>query len=194
MLSRKIKITVIVVLSFVFLTTGCAHYQLVPANNATPIDNSIQVETPIAWSKSKILGVETWTVDGFRLQRLMFFAGIKNGEPLFDIPSQQKKKLPVFDQSMGSFEISELVEATLSRLDSHAITIAKLRPQSFGGVDGFRFEIGFASESGLKYKGFFAGCLREKRLFGIMYIGTQLYYYQKYENDVEKLLSTLKLI
>ena len=54
-----------------------------------------------------------WTVDGYTLQRIVFFKPIEDGSSLFDQESfftKENKKRPIFDSKMNKFEIKEFFE------------------------------------------------------------------------------------
>ena len=182
--------------SIVLLTVsiGCMHYSLVTAGKTIRIGNLLKVESSINWSKSEINGVETWTIDGPRLQRLMFFKRVKDNKPLLKIKGVDEKNTPLYKSSMTPIEIMELIEAALARSGGHKIVKKDLRPESFGGLDGFRFEFNFITKNGLKYNGFVVGAKKDDRLLTIMYLGTALYYYEKYLEDVEKIISSIEIL
>ncbi len=182
---------VVLFLLFLFLSfASCTYYKLVAANEEITIGPSFKVHSPVKWSKAKEYGVETWTIDGAQLQRLMFFTGVETGKPLFVTQGKEAKNFPTFDQSMTSVEIMELVEATLVRMNVHDIEIEDLRPVPFCGQEGFQFELHYKIQSGLKYGGFFIGAKKDDKLWAVLYIGTDLYHYKKDLKHVEKIVSS----
>ena len=173
---------------------GCMHYALVKANKEIEVGGIFKVENPINWSKSETNGVETWTIDGPQLQRLMFFKGVEDGKPLLKMKGKDEKNIPSYKSSMTPIEIMELIEATLARGGGHQIETKDLRPERLGGLDGFRFEFNYITESGLKYNGTVIGAQKDGRLSAIMYIGTSIYYYEKHLENVETIFSSVEFL
>lgn len=181
------------VLFFIIFFCGCVSYSLVTKGKNIDVGSVYKVESPITWSSLKESGIETWTVDGPQLQRLVFFKGVEAGKPLIKMSGDKYKNMPVYKNSMTPLEITELFEATLSRLGLTQIETKDLRPDKFASLEGFRFEFSYLTENGLKYDGFVIGAQQGSRLLAIMYIGTELYHYGKYLEDVEKIVSSVEI-
>ncbi len=174
---------------------GCAQYMLVENGKRIPVGNAFKVDTSINWSKSESGDIETWTVDGPQLQRLVFLKGIPDGKPLFKVPPEEKSEsAPAFHSSMNSLELMELVVATLARTGGHDVKTSDLRPYKLGSLEGFRFEFRYVTKQGLRYEGFVAGAQKEQKLFGIMYVGTALYHFEKHHQEVEEMLASLAVL
>lgn len=174
----------------VFALAGCAQFTLVQGGKRIPVGNAFMVDTSMNWSKHDSDDVETWTVDGPRLQRLVFFKGIPDGKPLIKV-QEKGESAPVFHASMTSVEMMELIVATLSRTGAHDVKVSDLRPHKLGTLDGFRFEFKFVAREGLRYEGFAAGAQKDQKFVGVMYIGTALYHYKKHHDEIEKILASL---
>jgi hypothetical protein len=179
-------------LLFIFLLGGCAQYSLVKAGSMTNVGNSLNVDPQIDWSMYSRNDTLLWTVDGPMLERVYFIPGIEHGKPLLNAAND--KKMPVFSSTMTPIEIMDLVEATLARLNALAITKENLKPAPFGKYEGFRFTFSYVSEDGLDYKGFAAGTVKDKKLYLIMYTGTNLFYFDKYVEQVEKIVNSVEII
>lgn len=174
-----------------FAVAGCMRYSMVKSDQSVRVGSTFTVETPINWSKSKQGVVETWTVDGPNLQRLIFFTGIAEDQPLFPAAWGSKKQdLPTYKSIMNSLEIEEFIETSLARNGAYQITTRDLRPAMLDNLKGFRFEFSYLVESGLKYDGFVVGAKQEDKLLAIMYVGTALHHYGKHLNDAEKIIAS----
>lgn len=179
-------------LLFVFLLGGCAQYSLVKAGSRTNVGNVFSVDPQIDWSMYSRNDILLWTVDGPILEKVYFFPGIEHGKPLLNAAND--KKMPVFASTMTPIEVMDLVEATLARLKALAIKKENLKPAPFGKHEGFRFTFSYVSEDGLNYKGFAAGTIKDQKLFLIMYTGTNLFYFDKYVEKVEKIVNSVEII
>lgn len=178
----------------VFLFAGCARYSLVESSKAIKVGDILQLETPISWSKVEQGNMEIWTVDGPQLQRLTFFKGIEEGKPLYPDAAGNKDKIPLYENSMSAMEIMELFEATWARSGFHKIQTSNLRPDKLGSLDGFRFELRYATEEGLSYEGFVMGAIKGNKLIALTYEGTSLCHFEKHKQDVEKIVSSINVL
>ncbi|MBW2005207.1 MAG: hypothetical protein JRI72_11490 [Deltaproteobacteria bacterium] len=173
---------------------GCNLYSLVRSDREIQVGTIFKVTSPINWSKWKFGAVETWTIDGPRLQRLMFFKGVEDGQSLFQIIGGNEKSVPIYKSSMTPLEIMELIESSLARTGGYNVVTKDLRPYKLGGLDGFRFEFSYTIRNGLKYNGFVVGAKKHNRLLAIMYVGTALYHYEKHIDDAEKIVSSVVIL
>lgn len=178
-------------LALCFAAAACAPYSMVKSGQEVQVGKAFAVTTPVNWSKSGNGTVETWTIDGPQLQRLIFFKGVEDGRPLFSGHGSAEKDMPVFKSVMNSLEIKEFIEASLTRSGAHQMLTKDLRPAKMGHLDGFRFEFSFLVESGLKYDGFVVGAKQQDRLLAIMYVGTALHHYGKHLDDAEKVIASV---
>ena len=179
-------------LLFVFFLAGCAQYSLIKAGNRTNVGKSFRVDPQIDWSMYSRNDLVVWTVDGPILEKVYFFPGIENGKPLLN--ASNDKKMPVFSSTMTPIEVMDLVEATLARQKALSIKKENLKPAPFGKLEGFRFNFSYVSEDGLEYKGIAAGTIKDKKLYLIIYTGTNLFYYDKYVQEVEKIVNSVEII
>jgi len=179
-------------LIFVFFIGGCAQYSLVKAGGKTNVGNTYSVAPQIDWSMSSSNDLVVWTVDGPFLEKVFFFPAIENGKPL--LKAANDKKMPFFASTMTPIEIMDLVEATLARMKAQSIKKKNLKPAPFGKEEGFRFTFSYVSEDGLDYKGFAAGTVKDQKLYLVMYVGTDLCYFDKYVAEVEKVIDSIEII
>lgn len=193
---RRTGKRLIVGISFIIIvvTTGCAHYSLVGTDSEIRIGSTFEVTSQINWNKTEINGLETWTIDGPQLQSLMFIRGLEHGKPLFKITGQKEEEMPLYKSFMTPLEIVEFIEASFARIGALSIETGGLRPVRFGSLDGFRFEIHYVHESGLKYDGFVVGAPKDEKLLGMIYIGTALYHYEKHLNDAQNVVDSVEVI
>jgi len=173
---------------------GCAQFTLVEAKRQE-IGNAYSVAAQRTWNRLKEGNVELWTADGPGLESLRFYAGLKDGERLFEprAGSNDEETLPKYRSGMTVTEVMEFVVDSLTRSGASQVKGHELRPSAFGAADGFRFELSFASATGLHYEGTAIGAVVENRLHLIIYSGTELYYFPKYREDVERIFASIQL-
>ena len=183
-------------LAVALLAASCASmrsaYRAVDPGVRT-IGNTYTVEPRVTWSRSFFSTIsprfEMWTIDGVGLETLRFYTGIPEGEPLISGGTNQERR-PRFRAAMTTAEVSELVAETLF---GSPYPPRNVRPAPFGGVDGFRFEVSYATTGGMKREAIVAGAVVDKRLHVIAYEGTALYHFAKYRDEAEHIVQSVRL-
>lgn len=205
------------ILSAVFISLlGCNHYYLANPGKHN-IGDLYRVKTDIAWNRANEKGVEVWTVDGPMLQEIRFISDLSDGLPLIQTVPEQNIKLPRFRSHMTPTEVQELFVGTAKLLNAvmeaehlvkgqvpyfalrsaginaSSIQTANLRPADFGTLPGFRFEVSFLSKEGLESDGLVVGTIHKKKLYLIIYTGTNEYYYPRYKDEVELIIASIEI-
>ena len=139
-----------------------------------------------------------WTVDGYTLQRIVFFKPIEDGSSLFDQESfftKENKKRPIFDSKMNKFEIKEFFENCIiwSREFTNFET-TDIKNYKIGDAEGVSFDIKAQNELGLKYKGFAVVGIKNKKLYSVYFIASEMEFYDKYKNEAKKIISSIKIL
>lgn len=177
----------------VFVLAACQSYTLVSADRVD-IGGAFSVDPQVDWNKTKTLGIEMWTVDGPRLQKLHFAAGIGDGEPLYDLPGKdQDETMPAFRTSLSLSELVEFVTTSMTRAGAGQVEPLNIRPTSVAGVDGVRFELSFLSLEGLEQDGIVLAWVMDEELSVIIYSGARRHYFPKYVDDVERMIQSIEI-
>lgn len=183
------------------LLASCAYYSAVPAGR-TPVKGVMTVQPGVAWAKvnrqapdSVIFAttgpVETWTIDGETLDSLVFFAGIADGAPLMELPSEKGAPLSPFRSTMTASDVMDLFETMVTRVTGTAVARTRdLRPAKLGDADGFRFEIDYTLKDDLDRTLSAVGAIKEGKLYLIAFQGSRLYHYPKYLPEFEKIVDS----
>ena len=172
------------------LLSACTHYTLLEPQRHQ-VSAVYSVEPQIQWSRVKTGAIEEWTVDGPILQAVLFFDGVKDGDPL--VPTYGKnQKRPLFRAGMNATEVQEFVVDSMSAMGFTDVRAENLRPFQFGSLPGFRFELHYLSADGLELNGIAAGTTGDDRLYLILYTGTRSHYFDKHKADVERMLQTIQ--
>jgi hypothetical protein len=164
--------------------SGCATYRLVEPRAVT-VAEILVVEPQIPWSSISRGSWETWTVDGAALQSLQFLTGIADGEPLF---SGGSDKRPRFRKDMTPSDVMELVVDSMAHGSGQQVQATGLRPASFAGSEGFRFEWTGTTRQGLERRGLVAGAIVKDKLYLVAYSGAADHYYAKHAGDAERVI------
>lgn len=188
---ERLKLFVITGLACVL--GACAQFALVE-NQPQEVAGIYTVQPQMNWSRAKWGSREVlWTIDGVRLQLLQFPPVLEQGDSLFTAVGKNDT-LPVFRTGMTASEVMEFVVDSLDATGYSAVEARELEPFKFSGLDGFRFHLNFRSEGGLDYAGLAAGAIKNNELYLVLYTGTQQHYYGQYEDHVERMLSTIRVI
>ena len=111
------------------------------------IANIYSVDTNKKWSQfqERTYNFLFWTVDGYTVQRIVFFKPIEENKSLYDHDaffSQESKKRPIFNSKMNKFEIKEFfVNCIIWSREFTNFETSNLNNFKIGDVDGVSFEI-----------------------------------------------------
>ncbi len=176
--------------ALVLILTACAVYRLVEVRRVA-IGDLYTVDPQIPWSSASEGKTEIWTVDGPSLQAIRFVKGLEDDEVLFEGGDEEKR--PKFRKHLTPSEIMEFVVDSLTLVGAQKIEARNQRPEEFGNVQGFRFEMTFVSNEGLEEQGFVVGAVMNEQLHLIMYIGVGAHYYPKHKEHVERIIQSIKM-
>ena len=164
------------------------------------INNMYSLKTNKKWSQfeQKEYNFIFWTVDGYTLQRIVFFRPISDSESLYDHNSfftQESEKRPIYNSNMNKFEIKEFFEdcilwsKRLVKIDSNNFKNYKI-----DNFDGITFDIEGQNELGLIYKGFVVAVIKDKKLYLAYFVAPKIEFYEKYHKEAKKMLSSIKFL
>lgn len=175
---------------FVFLLSGCATYTLVEPGQVAVCD-LYSVKPGIRWSQVNRGDVRLWTVDGAELESIRFISGIREGVPIMDIT--EEKHETSFRPEMSETELVDAIVDAFSLSGSQQVNARNLRPTKFGNLDGFRFELDFLNEDGLRKEGAVIGAVVDQSLYLIIYTGAKMHYFPKYAREFEDIVDSIKI-
>jgi hypothetical protein len=184
------------------LLAGCATpYTLVEPKRQT-VGGVISVDPGMKWNKlgtANVKGkVEIWTLDGPRLNTLMFFTGVADGEPLFvsrSVDQSKVEKPPVFRSTMNPLEVQELLDATVRRYFQTTLSKERgLRPESIADGRGFRFDTRMTGRDEVERSGVFVGTVRGGKLYGAWFQGAKLEYFKRYLPEFDHIVASAQLV
>lgn len=201
--TRTIIIRTLVLLVAATLA-GCAPYSLIKPEPQT-VGGTLSVVPGTPWNKVRLDDnegkIETWTLDGPVLNRLIFFEGVGDGEPLLQARSglggsaKRDEKPPVFRSKMNPFEVQELLQATIARRFQTTIVDSRnLRPIQFADRPGFRFDTKFTGRDEVERKGVFTGSVGDGRLYGVWFFGAGSHYFDRYLPEFTRLIDSARIM
>ena len=192
----------IFIISFFLILISCQSdktYILVEPGKVE-INKIYSVNTNMKWSQfqEREYNFLFWTVDGYTLQRIVFFKPLEDGQSLFDYDSlftKENEKRPTFNSKMNKFEIKEFFENCIiwSR-EFTSFETSNIKNYKIGDVEGVSFDIKSQNELGLNYKGFAIVGIKDNKFYSIYYIATEMEFYDKYKKEAEEIISSIKIL
>lgn len=173
------------------LLAACATTFSVVEPGRIAVTDLYSVQPSIKWSSVKVDNGQVWTVDGFALQALRFVGGVKDGGVYFEAPDK-KRKIP-FRADMTETEIAEMVVDEFSLSGAKNVELQSLRPQKFGTIDGFGFDIDYVTGDGVEAHALVVGTVHDSTLYLILYTGTSLHYFDRYADEAKSIIDSIKL-
>jgi len=158
--------------------------------------NELELQSDLAWARIRGQSrLETWTIDGPALNRLLVVTRVKPGEHVFLQGKQRRSRPdgPWYRAGMRPDELRDLVLDGLRQAGWADIASRDLRPASFGGSPGLRFELDAASSSGLRYGGMAAAAAFEGKLYLLLWMAPREHYHDRDAAAVAAMFDRLRL-
>ncbi|MBU0498928.1 MAG: hypothetical protein KJ558_03625 [Gammaproteobacteria bacterium] len=171
------------------LLTGCTTYTLVKPGSVT-VSEYYSVTPSLNWSQSTQGEHRIWTVDGADLESILFVNGVREGKSIMKL--NDKKQATAFRPDMTESELVTAVADAFALTGAQQVQSLNLRPAPFGSKTGFRFELQYLSESGLRKKADVVGVVADKALYLIVYSGAELHYFPKYHPEFERIVQSIR--
>lgn len=174
----------------VLLLAGCSTFTLIEPGNVS-INDLYSVQPGIKWSQVKSGDIQYWTVNGSDLESIHFTNAIQEGKPIVSL-SGDLKETP-YRADMTESDIVEAVVSAFSLEGGQQVEARNLRPASFGGLDGFRFEVGFRNTDGLEKESAVVATIHDQSLYLIIYTGIKIHYFPRYAGEFENIVQSIRL-
>ena len=174
--------------------TGGRGGRLQKAGDADVFD--MRMDTSLDWARMRVPRQEMWTIDGEALNRLHIFSKVKPGEHVFLGARERKRRPdgPWYRPGMRPDEVRDIVLDAIRGNGWTRVEATALRPASFGGVEGLRFELSMTSQTGLRYKGMVAAAERDQRLTTLVWAAAEEHYYDRDAKAVSHMFDTLQFV
>lgn len=150
-------------------------------------------ETWTAYPLESAIRLQALTIDGLGLNVLRFGVAIEDGQALIR-SSDPQKLIPRFRADMSPGEVAEFLRDTLIYVGLKDVTLSSLRPETFGGREGLRADMRAAQAGGLALSGMIKAAIVEETLYLVLYYAPSEYYYGLHKDEVDRILSSIKLL
>jgi hypothetical protein len=183
------------------LASCATPYALVEPGRTTAA--GLSVEPGVRWNTMGILPwegrVAVWTLDGPRLNHLLFIGGTQDGEAIFTrkadaAGTSTSEPPPVFRRTMNALEIAELFQATIARnYQTTLADVSDVTTAQFLGQPGFRFDTRFVGRDEIERDGTVIGTVKDGQLYAIWFSGARQHYYKRYLPEIERIAQSTRL-
>ena len=173
--------------------TACTQFSLLEPKR-TQIGDAYSVDPQIAWSKRSVGHNEIWTVDGPALQEVRFILGVGKGDTLFASQGlAAPENWPKLTKFQRPSEVVDFFVDSLVATKANDVQTKGLRPTKFGTNDGFRFEFSF-NRNGLNFDGVGVSTTIDSEVHMVLYIATQLHYFERYRQEFEAIIKSISAV
>jgi len=155
---------------------------------------AIKVDGPWNHISTTLLApAQAWTMEGFPIDQLLIYSGVKDGEPVHPIASGTGGKSFNFRSNMQPDEIVAMFEGALTR-DGSTFKLAKLEPSGFGGAKGLRFEYAIVRKiDNVQLSGVGFAAVDSGELFAMLYSAPRITFFPRHQQRVEEIAKTAKV-
>jgi len=138
---------------------------------------------------------ELWTLDGFSLNELSFFAAVPSGKTIYYNLNSSEQPLPKFKSAMLLTDLAELFESSNRiALKTSLFEVGKLEPARLGENDAVRFRYEYAVQGDeLKRKGEAVAAIIKGKLYLINFVAPAIHYFDRDIKKVRALIDTIEI-
>lgn len=172
-------------------------YSILPAGEAVVGD--LKIDVAEGWNTGKpnanaLFPAAVWTRDGPFLDRVVVYAGVSDNQRLMN--DRKSAALPRFRAEMTSDEWMAVIVATLATVfgdEPALVETSNVRPQSYGRHSGIVFEVAVTPVEIAYYRSTIGGFVANEKLYLIMYIAADPYYYDKHREAALRMIASARL-
>lgn len=176
------------------LLTACAGGGPLVRPGTQSAGGGLVIDAGMEWTRMSGYREQLWTMDGPLLNSLHLIPSVREREFIF-LGERQTRRRPdgaFYRRGMRPDELRDLIVDGMRAAGAVNVTTSNLRPATFGGREGLRFEMAMDNETGLKYRAMAAAFEHEKGLALALFYAPVEYYYPRDEAKVSAMLDTLR--
>lgn len=173
-----------------------AHKVIEPGLNDKIVKGAFSANPQTRWNRLQQRDgeyQEVWTIDGDRLNRVVFYGGVPVGEPLLKERDKKRDPLPAVTGNMLLPDIPLLLERTYRTKYGIAImSIGRQEPATLDGRPAIAFDYTFIDpEYEVETKGEAVAALENRRLYIVSFEAPAVYYFDR---DIQKFRDLMKTV
>jgi hypothetical protein len=174
------------------ICSGCAIPLQVDEGEST-VGGAMVVTADKGWNHLVVIDRPwtAWTHDGSVIDELRFWAGMPNGAAI--APTENREQRPLnFRRGMQAHELVALF-ASMQARDGSAVTVEKMEPAPFVGVQGVRFRFSvLRSSDDMRLSEVGWAAVRGEQLYAMTFIAPRLDFFARHEAQVERIARSAK--
>lgn len=181
-----------------FASPAEARWRLVSVEVADVGKGAMAVTPQTEWNRSNRRESprgESWTQDGFALNRLDFAGEIAPGDPIFKERRKREQPMPKFEEGMLPTDWAELFESSFRIF--YGVTEfnqRSLEPAKLGSVDAVKVEFDYAlPNDALVRRGEARLAVHNGQLYLISFVAPELHYFEASIDEVRTIMDTVTL-
>jgi uncharacterized protein YceK len=185
----------IILILLVGLLSSCANVVKVESGEFK-VSEHMSLTLTGAWNQLKAPSLKpaiVWSMEGVTVDQLLIYSDIKEGDTL--VPNglfdSEKNKKFIFHSTMDFSQIASLFEAKFTA-DGSIFNLDKIEPKVISKQKGVKLEFSVIRKTdNVKMQGLAYCVVFNNQLYALIYQAPKLTFFKRYQEDVEKMASTI---
>ena len=185
----------VILILLVGLLSSCANVVKVESGEFK-VSEHMSLTLTGAWNQLKAPSLKpaiVWSMEGVTVDQLLIYSDIKEGDTL--VPNglfdSEKNKKFIFHSTMDFSQIASLFEAKFTA-DGSIFNLDKIEPKVISKQKGVKLEFSVIRKTdNVKMQGLAYCVVFNNQLYALIYQAPKLTFFKLYQEDVEKMASTI---
>ncbi len=185
----------VILILLVGLLSSCANVVKVESGEFK-VSEHMSLTLTGAWNQLKAPSLKpaiVWSMEGVTVDQLLIYSDIKEGDTL--VPNglfdSEKNKKFIFHSTMDFSQIASLFEAKFTA-DGSIFNLDKIEPKVISKQKGVKLEFSVIRKTdNVKMQGLAYCVVFNNQLYALIYQAPKLTFFKRYQEDVEKMASTI---
>ena len=185
----------VILILLVGLLSSCANVVKIESGEFK-VSEHMSLTLTGAWNQLKAPSLKpaiVWSMEGVTVDQLLIYSDIKEGDTL--VPNglfdSEKNKKFIFHSTMDFSQIASLFEAKFTA-DGSIFNLDKIEPKVISKQKGVKLEFSVIRKTdNVKMQGLAYCVVFNNQLYALIYQAPKLTFFKRYQEDVEKMASTI---
>ncbi len=187
----------VILILLVGLLSSCANVVKVESGEFK-VSEHMSITLTGAWNQLKVPSFKpaiVWSMEGVTVDQLLIYSDIKEGDTL--VPNglfdSEKNKKFIFHSTMDFSQIASLFEAKFTA-DGSIFNLDKIEPKVISKQKGVKLEFSVIRKTdNVKMQGLAYCVVFNNQLYALIYQAPKLTFFNRYQEDIEKMASTISV-
>ena len=185
----------VILILLVGLLSSCANVVKIESGEFK-VSEHMSLTLTGAWNQLKAPSLKpaiVWSMEGVTVDQLLIYSDIKEGDTL--VPNglfdSEKNKKFIFHSTMDFSQIASLFETKFTA-DGSIFNLDKIEPKVISKQKGVKLEFSVIRKTdNVKMQGLAYCVVFNNQLYALIYQAPKLTFFKRYQEDVEKMASTI---